>query len=333
MRNAYLAALFAAAVAMTSAIPAPARPQDEKAKDDKGKDAPKAVHPVALLGFEERGAGAKDLGAKVGDLLFAKLAAKPDFYLVDRTDIKKVLDEQQLSLSGAVKADEAVRVGQLTGARILVTGSVIQADKKLYLVAKVISAETGRVFGASAEGAATDELAALAGKLADAIEETVAKQSEKLVPKPAAVADRVEAINKKLGKGNRPVLWVQVAERHIGQPAADPAAQTEVGRIAKGAGFDLIDPEEGNKGKADVLVTGEGFSEVAGRVGGLVSVRARVELKAVDRRTGRVLATDRQTVLVVDVSEQVAGKTALQNAAADLAERVLPKVVAPEKKK
>lgn len=86
------------------------------------------------------------------------------------------------------------------------------------------------------------------------------------------------------------------------------------------------------KGEADVIVTGEGFSEVAGRVAGLVSVRARVEITAVDRKTGRVLAADRQTALVVDASEQIAGKTALQNAAADIAERLLPKLVTPEKK-
>ena len=88
-----------------------------------------------------------------------------------------------------------------------------------------------------------------------------------------------------------------------------------------------MDADAGGKGRADVYITGEGFSEAAGRVGGLVSVRARVELKAVDRRTGEVIAADRQTALVVDLSEQVAGKAALQAAAADLAERLLPKVV------
>ena len=40
---------------------------------------------------------------------------------------------------------------------------------------------------------------------------------------------------------------------------------------------------------------------------------------------------DRQTVVVVDLSEQIAGKTALQEAAADLAERMLPKLI--DKKK
>ncbi len=94
----------------------------------------------------------------------------------------------------------------------------------------------------------------------------------------------------------------------------------------------MIDAENGNKGAADVLVTGEGFSEVAGRIGNFVSVRARVEIKAVDRKTGKVLAVDRQTTIAVDLSEQVAGKAALQQAAAALSERILPKVALTPKK-
>lgn len=58
-----------------------------------------------------------------------------------------------------------------------------------------------------------------------------------------------------------------------------------------------------------------------------------MDLKAVGRASGKVLVADRQTAVVVDVSEQVAGKTALQYAAADLAERLLPRLVAPDKKK
>lgn len=324
MRRAWFVALAAVGAGLAGAGPGRVAGQDKKAEP-----AP-VVHPVALLGFEER--GVKDAAAKVNDLLFAKLAAKPDFFLVDRGDLKKVLDEQQLSLSGAVKADEAVKVGQLTGAKILVTGSVVQVEKRLYLIAKVIGTETGRVVGASVEGAASDGLGDLAGKLADAVDAAVAKNGDKLVPRPAPAVDRIADLGKKLGKAPRPVLFVQVGERHIGQPAADPAAQTEVTRFARETGFEVVDPDEGGRGKADVLVTGEGFSEVAGRVGGMVSVRARVELKAVDRKTGRVIAADRQTAVVVDLAENVAGKAALQAAAADLAERILAKVVAPAKK-
>ncbi len=325
MTHLRFAMLFAALALLPAAAPA-----QDKEKDKKDEPAP--VYPVALLGFEERGAGAKDLGPKVADLLFAKLVAKPEMYLVDRTDLKKVLDEQSLTLAGAVKADEAVKVGQLTGAKLLITGSVVQVDKKLFLIAKIIGSETGKVAGVSVEGAQSEELGTLAGKLADQIVEKLGKEAEKLSPKSVPVVDRLAELNKKLGKGARPVLYVSIAERHVGAATIDPAAQTEVGRFSKETGFELVDPEEGNKGKADILITGEGISETAGRVGGLVSVRARVEIKAVDRKTGKVIAVDRQTALVVDLSEQIAGKQALQDAAAILAERILPKLVKVEKK-
>ena len=75
-----------------------------------------------------------------------------------------------------------------------------------------------------------------------------------------------------------------------------------------------------------VLIQGEGFSEFAMRRGNMVSVKARLEVKAIDRATDRVIATDRQTAVVVDLTEEVAGKAALQEAAAQIAERLLPKL-------
>ena len=328
MRHVWFGTTFAVSAALLAGV----LPTAAAGADDKEKGKERAVHPVAILTFDERGPMAKDLGPKVVDLLFAKMVVKPDFYLVERAELKKVFDEQLLNVSGAVKADEAVKVGQLTGAKLIVTGTVVQVDKKLYLVAKLIGTETGRVAGASAEGAISDDLGTLVGKLADELDAAIAKQGDKLVPKPVPAVDRFAALNKKIGKATRPVLMVKVSEKHIGLPAIDPAAQTEIMLFAKEAGFGLIDSDE-SKSKVDVMITGEGFSEVAGRVGGLVSVRARLEVKAVDRRTGNVLAVDRQTVVVIDASEQVAGKTALQNAAADLAERLLPKLAPPEKKK
>ena len=52
------------------------------------------------------------------------------------------------------------------------------------------------------------------------------------------------------------------------------------------------------------------------------------EVKAIDRATDKVIAVDRQTTVVVDLTEQIAGKKALQSAAARIAERMLPRLVA-----
>lgn len=97
--------------------------------------------------------------------------------------------------------------------------------------------------------------------------------------------------------------------------------------VLQGAGFDGIESEEGEKVKADVMISGEGISTFAARRGGLMTVKARLEIKAVERATDKVLAVDRQTVVVVDLSEPLAGKAALQEAAADIAERLLPKLL------
>src|SRR5207248_1549847 len=111
-----------------------------------------------------------------------------------------------------------------------------------------------------------------------------------------------------------------------GQPTVDPAAETELMRFAREVGFDIIDADQGGRTRADVVISGEGFSESAGRAGGMVAVRARVEVKAVDRATGKVLFADSRVAVVVEASELLAGKSALQAAAADLAEAVLPKL-------
>lgn len=285
------------------------------------------MYPTAIFSFTERGRGVEGFGSKVSDILFAQLVVNPNLYLVDREDMKKMLDEQELNLSGMVNSSQAVQVGQLTGAKVLVTGSIIEADKNLYIVAKLIGTETSRVLGASVKGRTNEEIAPLVEQLAQKVSDTITKDAEKLVAKEVKIEDRIAALNKKLGDAERPTLLIQISERHVGQVTIDPAAQTEFAMICKECGFDVIDPERGVSKQADVLIKGEGFSEFATRRGNIVSVKARLEVKAADQMSDEIIATDRQTAVEVDLTEQIAGKAALQEAAATIAERMLPKIV------
>jgi TolB-like protein len=318
-----LTLLFIFLISATSAF------ADDKDKDKKDKK--QRVHPLAIFAFEERGSDVKGMGSQVSDLLFANLVANPDLYLVERQELNKILDEQELNLSGVVNPDTATKVGQLTGAKILVTGSVFQVGNKLYLVAKVIGTETSKVLGASVKGNPKDELDGLVEGLAEDVSETITARGRELVAEPKTREDRVAALKKKLGKGKHPTVYINVEERHVGQATIDPAAETELALYCTELGFKVIDPDEGDKDDADVLLIGEGFSEFAARHGNLISVKSRLEVKAVERKTGRVLAIDRQVTVAVDLTEQIAGKTALQDAAANIADRLLPKIGGSDK--
>lgn len=292
------------------------------------EDAPLPI-PAAILPFEARGQ-VKEEAAQVADLLFAQLIASDEVMLVEREQISKVFEELKLNASGVVKAEEATQVGKLTGAKLLVTGSVFRLNGDLYLVAKVIGTETGRLTGASIKGASNADLNELVEKLAVELRQVVSKKSATLLPKAVAEADWLADAKKLLKDKKLPSVTVSIAEHHVGQRTFDPAAQTETERLLTELGFVVIDSASPNAATADVLIKGEALSEVATRRDELVSVKCRVEAKVVRQSDAKVVTSDAETSMSVGLGEQLAAKSGLTASAKVLVGRFIPKLIAGE---
>lgn len=283
---------------------------------------------VAVLDFDSSDEAVQGLGPKVATLVSANLSAEPQIITVDRQDLKKVLGEQELGLSGTVSPDSAAKVGQLTGAKVLVTGRVFTTGDQMILVAKTIGTETSRVYGELVSGPANVPITDLSAQLARKIADDVIAKGDTLVAPVVSRDDRIAKIKKALGSQKLPTVSVEIPEQYFGQLVIDPAAQTELSLILQQCGFTIVDSASTNR--AQIAITGEAFSEFGMQKGNLKSCRARIEIKARDIVTGNILAVDRQTSVAVDLADLVAAKTALQNGADELAERLLPKLVQPK---
>jgi curli biogenesis system outer membrane secretion channel CsgG len=127
------------------------------------------------------------LGEGLSDMLTTSLFNSARFIVLDRTDHRDVMAEQDLGASGRIKGETAAPIGQMEGAELLVTGSVTAfkgdtggvmagvglggvgvggGTKNAYMAIdiKVVDAKTGRIVAATTvEGRSTDWFAGLGG--------------------------------------------------------------------------------------------------------------------------------------------------------------------------
>jgi hypothetical protein len=149
----------------------------------------------------------------------------------------------------------------------------------------------------------------------------------------------------KLAGLKKPKVAVIIPERHMSaQPVRrpDPAVETEIKLLLRECGFVVQDVKQNELedfartaaqtepglwprelAGVDYVIVGQGFSEFAARIGNLVSCAGRAEINVIARSTGHVEYADRTTERGVDLSENIAAKTALQKAGRTLGLRTL----------
>lgn len=281
---------------------------------------------VAVLNFDVSSPQIPIMGGDVALLLTTQLSSNSDLLLADRVDIDKALGEQAMGISGTVDAASAAKIGKITGVQIIVSGRVFRALNETLLVSKIMSTENGRVFGEMVTLSDNDSMAKAVTELGAKIDATLSSKGKSLVVDADPNDDyvgRLKAIvqNKKL-----PSVTVVIPEVSLGAASIDPAAATEFQKLLTQLGFTVFDSKTAT-GSPDVEITGEAVSQVAFRKGGLVSARGRVEVKAVEKTSGKILWTDSENTVAVDISDEIASKTALQKGSHKLIERMVTQLL------
>src|SRR5690242_11132151 len=134
--------------------------------------------PLTVAVYDFKGDGeAAGYGNNATTLVTADLTTETNLVLVERSELNKALSEQAFGASGMVSSDAAAKVGQITGAKVLVAGQVIKTGKDhLIIVANIIGTETGRLFADEVEGTA-DNFTSLTSDLSRKIAQTITSQA------------------------------------------------------------------------------------------------------------------------------------------------------------
>ena len=302
---------------------------------------------VAVLDFVAESPDNANLGREIADALGALLDGREDFRLVDRQSLARTLEEQELNLTGLVDTTQAVKVGRLVGAKIMLSGRWFTLGRQTFLTAKLIGTETSLVRTVLVKKQGRADVGDMAFELAEKVAALIAEDGGKLVAGPAEEGDPLPALREQLSKKQLPVMAVLVVERHHASPRPaqqpiDPAVETEIKTLLIQAGLTLRDIPENDLtdfarewsaqnvhswprglNGVDLLIAGKAFSEYAARMGNLVSCSARAEINVIRRRDGRIIIADRTTTRNADLSENIAGKNALQAAGRELGFAIL----------
>lgn len=103
---------------------------------------------------------------QVPEFLKSELSRSPEITLLERRDLKAILDEQTLSMSGLVDTATAQQVGKLLGAQYVISGTITQVASRVRIDAKIINVASGKTVSEKAEAPDSkylSEMAALLG--------------------------------------------------------------------------------------------------------------------------------------------------------------------------
>ncbi|WDE97621.1 CsgG/HfaB family protein [Lentisphaera profundi] len=301
---------------------------------------------VSIINVEVSKKISSSAGAEIEELLNAFLSVNDELLVVERKKLEDLLKEQASSEAGFMDEESRVKVQKLYGVKYFISAKLFSVGSKMYLTTNVIDVETSEkktfMVKTSARGDYSDLAEQSGEKLLLAIDDLSSKQ------KVVKLEDPRDILKAKFKGQELPTVAIFIEEQHVAQAVIDPAAQTELMDIMKQAGFvvkeykssiksdlfeDGIKEIKADLKDVDIIILGEGISQFALRRGELISCKARLEIKALQKNNEKVLAIKSLTSSGVDVSEAIAGKEALQNCANNLAVKFISEMMETWKEK
>ena len=121
---------------------------------------------VAVLDFKSILAP-EDLGIAVAEILRTELIGVGEYTVIERGMLEEILSEQELQLTGAVDSETAVEIGKLTGAKLVVIGSIVKTGSVYTINSRFIDVETGIAkVGQNIRGQGEDQISNMVHQLA-----------------------------------------------------------------------------------------------------------------------------------------------------------------------
>lgn len=104
---------------------------------------------VAVIEFQVKGdLGIQDAGSIIADWMITSLNETGVYALNERVLLTKVLEEQELSISGLVDVQTAVAAGRLYGVEAIVTGSILKWGEVISVTARIVNTQNGEIIKA-----------------------------------------------------------------------------------------------------------------------------------------------------------------------------------------
>jgi hypothetical protein len=103
---------------------------------------------VTVLDFTDLDGNTSEIGKYVAEQMTVDFVMKKrEFSILDRANLKKIMDEHKLTASGLVDPDNAKKLGMFAGVDAMIFGKIVPATGKVNVTTTIVTTDTAEIIG------------------------------------------------------------------------------------------------------------------------------------------------------------------------------------------